>query len=498
MSQGYFFIANGVAYCERMKKYLIPSIRLFDKIRPIVVLTDTPSAFEKTNVKVLESTPAEWLLSNKLPTTAEFASDFFTKGTLPKLMMYALSPFEHTLFLDEDIVCLKDINLFWNECLTQSSQLLCAGESDLFNKGPSSWHWGKLDNVIEKCGFPIPQVNSGTVYWRKSNLMLPLLLEYLRDPKEYNIRGAFRGTYPDEIFLAIYMGLMKIRPIPFKSNHEVYDTFERSADCYFVQIFSKNASVMEAYLERACSTVASKQSLAGFYQCHKNPKNFLECMKSFRYYYPDSNVVVVSDGGHNYETYCKRQKCDYTYVPKDSNMAAPLIYSSRDAALGYLRRLWNAFPKMTETHFILLEDDVRVLKRHTAPFQYSINGCNQYMFLPSVMATKLCDKGYTGPTFYGGCGGCILDKEFYMSIPFEAVQKLLEETPLTEFPADQLFSFIALYFGGSIGPYNEFTETLYPDWAKRVAKNEIAFLHQYKKEYGMEPTTLEKAILGIE
>lgn len=521
MSEGYFLIANGPAYCERIKKFLIPSIRLFDTVRPITILTDMPTQFVGMGLHIMECRSKDWCTQFGFPITPAYRSEFFLKGTLPKLVMFSMTPYDHTLFLDEDVVCLKNLNEFWKECRKQCSPLICSGVADANNKGPSSWHWGHLDTVVRKCGFTIPQINSGVVYWRNSALMWPCILKYLRNPVDYDILAAFRGTYPDEIFLAIYMGLAKISPIPHEGYHEVNGGDYSPSNAYFVHILSKQPAVMQTYLEdakrvaapahetphrqvqllerkvpAAPAPAAAPQSLAGFYQCHKNPKNFLGCMESFRAHYPGASVVVVSDGGYNYRDYCKKFGYDYTYVTKEQNMARPLAYTSSEAVLKYFERLWAAFAKMRESHFILLEDDVRIIRRHTVSFKYSINGCGYGMRLPDCIIEKLKEKKYTGPYFYGGCGGCVLDKNFFAAIPFERVRKLLEETALTEFHTDQLFTFIALYFGGTIGQYEEFAE-MHKRGPQRVEAGTVAFLHQYKVDYGKEPTPEEAAALGF-
>lgn len=241
--------------------------------------------------------------------------------------------------------------------------------------------------------------------------------------------------------------------------------------------------------------MAAHQTLAAFYQCHKQPRSFLLCLESFRKFYPDSSIYVVNDGGYDYSHYCRRIGADYSYVTRVSSNDL-LVFSSKATALTYLKRLWDSFSTFSESHVILLEDDVRVLRHHTLPFGHSINGCNHNVHLPVAMVEKLRQRGYGGPLFYGACGGCVLDKEFFASIPFAEVERLLDETPLQEFYSDQLTSFIALYFGGTIGDYNEFYETFYADAIARLVADEVAFLHQYKYDYNVEPTAGQRTLLG--
>lgn len=243
--------------------------------------------------------------------------------------------------------------------------------------------------------------------------------------------------------------------------------------------------------------MTNQQTLAAFYQCHKQPRSFLECVESFRRFYPESTVHIVNDGGYDYSYYCARIGAEYSYVPKETRLLGPTgAFSSLEAAERYLTRLWNFISTTKETHFVLLEDDVRVIRHHRLPFVYSINGCNESVRLPDIMVEKLTQNGYAGPFHYGGCGGCVFDRQFFADIPFADVQSLLAETPLSEFHTDQLFTFFALYFGGSIGHYDEFYETFYGDIIERLVTDRVAFLHQYKFDYGREPSEEQRALLG--
>ena len=78
----------------------------------------------------------------------------------------------------------------------------------------------------------------------------------------------------------------------------------------------------------------------------------------------------------------------------------------------FLENLYNSFKYIKETHILLLEDDVRVLKKHTLSFSHTINGCNKNERLTGVIEQLLRHRGYNGQLHYGACGGCVLDKRF--------------------------------------------------------------------------------------
>ena len=227
------------------------------------------------------------------------------------------------------------------------------------------------------------------------------------------------------------------------------------------------------------------QTLGAYYQCHKNAASFIRTIKSFKKYYPQSDLVVVNDGGYNYKEFCQDNNIHYCYINKTDTKQNALLFNNYDSCIKFLENLFNSFKYIKESHILLLEDDVRVLRKHNIDFKYSVNGCNKNTKLWGIIEYILKNKGYNGPIYYGACGGCVIDKKFFESIDFNEIKTLIysikEHVDL--FASDILISFIALYFGGSIDEYGEFAETWYNDINTRLKENKIAFLHQYKNDY---------------
>jgi hypothetical protein len=243
------------------------------------------------------------------------------------------------------------------------------------------------------------------------------------------------------------------------------------------------------------------QTLGAYYQCHKNAASFVRATQSFQKHYPQGTVVVVNDGGLDYAHFCQQHGIRYSYHPKQDTHSNALLFGDATNTLIFLKRLWDSLPLYTESHIILLEDDVRVLRPHTIPFAYTINGCNPNALLSPVLASLVDSQGYGGPYFYGACGGCILDREFLMAIPFINVEKVILSIPSggANWASDLILSFIVRYFGGTIGQFSEFAETWYSNISELIRNNRIAFLHQYKDEYdnrGVTPTADEMKLLG--
>jgi len=202
------------------------------------------------------------------------------------------------------------------------------------------------------------------------------------------------------------------------------------------------------------------QSLGAYYQCHKNAVSFVRTIQSFQTYYPDNTIIVVNDGGYDYSEFCRDNGIPYRYIEKIPTKNNALLFTSYESCLFFLKNLFDSFSFIKESHILLLEDDVRVLKKHTKPFLYSVNGCNKNESLPLYAIHVLKQKGYKEPFYYGACGGCVLNKSFFQSIDFKEIEKLIyemrDETEM--FASDILLSFIAYYFGGTIEQYDEFAE----------------------------------------
>jgi GR25 family glycosyltransferase involved in LPS biosynthesis len=244
--------------------------------------------------------------------------------------------------------------------------------------------------------------------------------------------------------------------------------------------------------------VIHKQTLSAYYQCYKNPKSFLRVMNAFQTHYPNSTIVVSNDGGDDYSSYCASitsNTVHYSYYPKTRPPSKQLAYRTVEPLLDFLSRLWQSFPLYKESHIVLLEDDVHILRRHTLPFEHTINGMNPAYELPKAMKDVLIEKGYKGHFYLGGCGGCVISKTFYERIPFSEVESLLRKVTVPVYASDVALVFLALYYGGSINKYDEFGEMFYPNIQSLLVENKLAFLHQYKLDYGHPLTDMETKAL---
>lgn len=244
MTQGYLFIANGESYAQMLKSYTIPSIRHFDKVRPMTILTTTPEFFD-ASVHTILPYDAEYYKNRYAYLNP---SQYFLLGTIPKLIIFDITPYDETLYLDADIINMKDINTFWDACSSQPKNVFISGGSDDKNNAPSHWHWNTIQEVIDATGLHIPRINGGAHYWRKKGDFMSIIEPYLKEPERYKIKPWFRGSYVDEIFISIYLGIKEIHPDtdedaspPNPASMQTYRTsFVPAGNAQFFHCFNKD------------------------------------------------------------------------------------------------------------------------------------------------------------------------------------------------------------------------------------------------------------------
>ena len=512
---------------------LSPSLN--DVTKPVVITYDNaPSENTQFYIQTLKNNNWEYIVIGK----DEKWNGWITRMTAYLHILKTLDPNKVVLLTDaRDVLCLRSSASFmdafahFKSDMVACMELMCDNRIEI----PDNYIGNQchpITNYWKYHGMPPPirqYVNNGLLVGKAFKLIE--VLQYGIDNKfidDQKALGSFINTYPQSVGTDINAEVF--HTTCFGSHAGLFDVRMQSDDApTFSELFGRGAfflhipgimhvkgakvvynitkSLLEAgvsdgllragypYEEPVWVSKTTPQSLGAYYQCYKNPVSFLRTMESFQKDYPKSTIVVSNDGGDDYADYCNlmQNTVYYTYYPKTHPASEKLSYLTLEPLLIYMRRLWESFPKFKESHIILLEDDVRIIRRHTAQFKHTINGMNPAWELPEPMKQMLRDKGYRGHFYLGGCGGCVLDKEFYQRIPFTEVESLLRRVPtLSLYATDICFVFIALYYGGSINHYSEFAETFYPNIKSLLIENKVAFLHQFKQDYNKELTDGER------
>ena len=126
-------------------------------------------------------------------------------------------PYDHTMYLDVDMNILNYIfTHLWNDYHKSNDDLYIGGYSDNSNKGRSKWHWHTLYDVIESSNINIPEISSTAFFYNnkfKDYMKNDNNLHYIfNNISNWSVKKQFRGGYPDEIILAIIMGILNIKP----------------------------------------------------------------------------------------------------------------------------------------------------------------------------------------------------------------------------------------------------------------------------------------------
>uniref|UniRef100_A0A6C0DRA4 Nucleotide-diphospho-sugar transferase domain-containing protein n=1 Tax=viral metagenome TaxID=1070528 RepID=A0A6C0DRA4_9ZZZZ len=189
-------------------------LRDYDPNRYIIILTDNVSFFDEylDGYKLMVS---HFDYNNHIHENIDTSNDWNKYGLIPKLYHSYYTPFETTMYLDVDMWFKKDFIFIWEEYYKSPDLVLYAGVSDENNKSPSSWHWGTIDEVIEKVGVNIPQISGTLIVYNKNRLkeMVNLHVEnILNNISKWNIKTWYRNGLPEEIIYAIIFGYEKIKP----------------------------------------------------------------------------------------------------------------------------------------------------------------------------------------------------------------------------------------------------------------------------------------------
>lgn len=252
-------------------------------------------------------------------------------------------------------------------------------------------------------------------------------------------------------------------------------------------------------------------SIGAYYQCHKRPKAFLEVIKSFRSIYPKSDVYIISDNGYDYRIISNKFNCNFQKLEdQTSSNGRQAVFSNSDAMIDWMIRLYNSARNIKEDYIIILEDDVLIFNK-IKNLNFDLNGINKNENIGEELTQFLKKKNKSIPKniknyYFGGCGGAIIKKDFIINnFKPENFKKIVEELEkhikgkhAGTYFSDFWLTIFILYYGGTIGQYDDYCEKWYGDyWLRKNILKNISVLHQEKKYYNYKLTEEESEFFGI-
>jgi len=212
---------NDIYY--KLSVRIIDNIRKFDKERSICILTDKIDRYvwpeENILIRVFE-------LEKHIHPNVTVLNDWNKYGFYPKLFQSIYSPFEYTMYMDVDMMFYQDFTFIWGEYHKQNQIIMVPGKSDENNRSPADWHWGKINDVMEKLKIPIPQVSSTILVYKNTfaELLEPKIVHILDNLNNWNVQFQFREGIPDEIIYSILLGFYSLKINQYVHDWIFYDS----------------------------------------------------------------------------------------------------------------------------------------------------------------------------------------------------------------------------------------------------------------------------------
>lgn len=226
--------------------------------------------------------------------------------------------------------------------------------------------------------------------------------------------------------------------------------------------------------------------IGAYFQCYKQPKATFNSLASFRIAYPNGTVVLVSDNGLNYSNMAKQLNCLYFHETKNTDKNWWI--TNKQIIFDHFERMCKYVSLIKEDYFMILEDDVFIVRRILEPFAGDLNG-NRYNPI-EVKFLRLFEKfkDQEKPIPYTGHGGSVWKKESFLK--FFGNRNLLEEVLnkwellCGKVSEDIFMSTICLLSGGTLHHLTTHKDKL----TNRVnSLNDVSVLHQCKDLYEKTP-----------
>lgn len=247
---------------------------------------------------------------------------------------------------------------------------------------------------------------------------------------------------------------------------------------------------------------STTQNFGAFLQCYKNPYATYMCLKSFRKFYPDATVILLSDNSYDYLEMAKEFQCIYIHSTESISLECQNLPIEREQIhhmKKLLERINNGFLLCKEEYIMWLEDDISINNRILDSFKYDINGWCPNRVLPIHLEKMAPDYPFLDKNkIYNvaGQGGTVFHKENILKYlnNKEVLYPLLENYNHYQCPWNQdfLISVLTILNHGTIGAYNG-----HMDGLDGIDRN-ISVQHQFKQYYGVElPEDLAHLIKNV-
>ena len=230
----------------------------------------------------------------------------------------------------------------------------------------------------------------------------------------------------------------------------------------------------------------------------------MQALQSFRSIYPDSTVCMVSNNGMDLSHVAEYFECDYAHSDKAASTISTYC-PDEDSFKLYMERLYTTAKKAKEDYVMILSEDVRIFKP-LRTLKYDLNGGRGYWKGKLIKGAQAIFPRFSMPynKMRAGGDGIILRKQFILDHFGDIdralkdlapdIKKFFRHLP-AQFPSDGIINMLVLYYGGTIGPYHEYTDVTKLDYLPRKALHRLTILHGETGPYNKKLTEKEESIL---
>lgn len=187
-TEGYVLIACGNEGYLEMANNLISTLRKHGDNRPVHIITEDQ-------------------LDKDDPVFQDCKTPFEMYGTYPKINLDKFLMYDHTIFLDSDILCVGNTDHVW-ELFRSNEQYV----QQLGKPKPTK------EEIKKNRAGHAPLVHGGVIYYNKKNLD-PKFFEFLRDKfMDYRGSKSYKGSRTDQILYSGAFREFKFKPINIYNN----------------------------------------------------------------------------------------------------------------------------------------------------------------------------------------------------------------------------------------------------------------------------------------
>ena len=169
---------------------------------------------------------------------------------------------------------------------------------------------------------------------------------------------------------------------------------------------------------RTKKDMSSNKTLGAYYQVYNNKKATDFVLENFRKHFPDSPVLLISDGGEDFTDLAEKYNTQFVKLHNIFVKDGDAYYDAERMEEGW-RRHRLAVENAGTDYVMILEDDVLV-QSHVDFGDFSFKGVTVNR-IPPVGMKFITENNGNAQGSYGACGGSVYSCKDFLEVYDEAI-----------------------------------------------------------------------------